>query len=272
MTHASDELSVWHEQKKIVERAASSSRTAVAQKKIEEGAKGRCAIHMFELVVVIAGAIFLIIIGAIFCVHVVSGPAESVTITWPGRKVCRVLKDGIYILSPLEQVHFHRWSYQDQCYVTRYVAGDTLPTCGTQVDIAPIECLSSDNQPVSLDPMLVYLVSDSAKAVIRSADPLLLLCQQVAMYARQHVALWEAAQVSKQSRGIGKAIVEDIAREWTKDYGLALERCEIQSISTDEETIRRRRKMRDGLSMSECTRLEEAEAYAGVKTRVRVHK
>jgi membrane protease subunit (stomatin/prohibitin family) len=59
---------------------------------------------------------------------------------------------------------------------------------------------------------------------------------------------------------IAIAIRKNIAEGWTPTYGLALESCEIQSISFDEDTLRRRRQFRDGLSAQEQMRIEQAYA------------
>ena len=205
----------------------------------------------------------------------ISTASKVVTLQWPGNKMSRVLENGIHWLNPLESVHHHRWSYPDQQFKTRYISGVELPTVGAQVDVAPVECMTSDARPISLDMFLVYFVADASKAVCRTGDPLILLCQQVAEYARDQVGEYTLAQLSRKETTIGKSIVERIAQEWTPTYGLALERCQIQGISSDDETIARRRKMRDGFSAADCARFENAQAYGasgGGHTRLMVRE
>jgi len=223
---------------------------------------------MWVILVVCAVAFFIawfILAG----ITVVQGPQMVVTTRWPGNAISRVLKSGIHWMHPLESAHYHTWTYLDQQFKTRYISSYYLPTVGAQLDLAPVECVTADDHTISLDMFLMYFVADGPKAVSRTTDPLILLCQQTVESAREHVAKYTLAQLSRNNADICKAIVEDVARDWTPTYGLALERCQIQAISSDDETIARRRKMRDGWSPKDCAAYENAQAY-GTNSKARV--
>lgn len=179
-----------------------------------------------------------------------------------GRRFTRVLKEGIQFRNILEWPLNYDWSYMDQQYKVHHVRGNQLRLTGVQVDMAPIECKTSDNFEVSVDTLLVYKVVDPEKAMYATLDPLNLLCQQVTKHGRIQVKKYKKDDLPNYEGDIGKAICAEISKEWTPLYGLSLESCEIQGSSFDEDTLRRRRQFRDGLSSYERSHIEQAHALS----------
>jgi regulator of protease activity HflC (stomatin/prohibitin superfamily) len=165
-----------------------------------------------------------------------------------GRRFSRILKEGYYLLHPLEGILEYDWTYTNQDFKTIHLKGEKLRLADSQIDLAPIECETIDHIVVSLDTMLMYNVEDPYKAMYATEDPLNLLCQQINRCARREVVRYKRDQLAENEELIAKAICEAIAKEWTPIYGLLVKRCEIQNISHDEDTVRRRRQIRDGLS------------------------
>jgi regulator of protease activity HflC (stomatin/prohibitin superfamily) len=179
-----------------------------------------------------------------------------------GRRFTRVVKEGFTLLNPLERVLDYDWTYVDQTYKTHHFKGSELRLTGVQIDMAPMECKTIDNFDVSVDTLLVYRVANPEKAMYATSDPLNLLCQQVIKNARIQIKKYKKDDLPNFESEIGKDICAAIAKEWTETYGLSLESCEIQNISSDEDTLRRRRQFRDGLSPQERSHIEQAHALS----------
>lgn len=202
------------------------------------------------------GAVVILTI-AYLIKHFVIVPQNHVLVcrTWSGG-FSRILKEGLHIMNPLEYKSEHRWVYQSQEYNQRELRGTFLCVIGDQIDIAPTECTTSDNVTLSVDTMIVFNVSDPQKATFVTNDPLNLLCQQVSKYIRNEVQKYERAKIQRFESDIAATVCASIKDDWTPTYGLELKSCEIQSISDDEDTIRRRRQMRDGFSAKDCAEIE----------------
>jgi regulator of protease activity HflC (stomatin/prohibitin superfamily) len=160
-----------------------------------------------------------------------------------GNKFTRILKAGFNIIPPLEWASSFNWSYLDQEYVQ-------------QIDIAPTECETANGVTLSIDTLIVYNVSDPQKAIYVTDDPLNLLCQQVSKYIRAEVQKYESANVKRFESDICAYVSAQIKEQWTPKYGLELASCEIQSVSADDDTIRRRRQLRDGFSARDLVQIE----------------
>jgi regulator of protease activity HflC (stomatin/prohibitin superfamily) len=179
-----------------------------------------------------------------------------------GRRFTRVVKEGFTWLTPLEWALYYDWTYVDQAYKTHHFKGTELRLTGLQIDMAPMECKTIDNFDVSVDTLLVYKVANPEKAMYATSDPLNLLCQQVIKNARIQIKKYKKDDLPNFESEIGRDICAAIAKEWTETYGLSLESCEIQNISSDEDTLRRRRQFRDGLSSYERSHIEQAHALS----------
>lgn len=185
-----------------------------------------------------------------------------------GRKYTRTMKEGVNMRGILEYPLSYDWTYTDQQYKTHHITGNELRLTGQQIDLSPFECTTIDNVTVSVDTLLVYKVVLPKEAMYATLDPLNLLCQQVTKNARFQIKKYKKDDLSNYESDIGNAICATIAKEWTPLYGLSLESCEIQNISYDEDTLRRRRQFRDGLSLQERAHIEQAHALNGAKSLV----
>jgi len=183
-----------------------------------------------------------------------------------GRKYSHTMKEGIHFRGLLEYPLSYDWTYTDQQYKTHHITGNELRLTGAQIDMAPFECTTSDNVTISIDTLLVYKVVLPKEAMYATLDPLNLLCQQVIKNARSQIKKYKKDDLSNYESEIGNAICAVIAKDWTPLYGLSLESCEIQNISCDEDTLRRRRQFRDGLSLQERSHIEQAHALSGAKS------
>ena len=211
-------------------------------------------------VLIVGGAFGLLYLVSRFLVVTTNHVVVCATI---GRRFTRILKEGFNVKGPIEYTLEFDWTYMDQQYKTHHVTGNQLRLTGVQIDMAPVECKTLDNFDVSVDTLLVYKVSDPQKAMYATQDPLNLLCQQVTKHLRILVKKYKKDDLPNWEVEIGKAVCAEIAKEWTQQYGLALESCEIQNISSDEDTLRRRRQFRDGLSTWERSHIEQAHALSG---------
>lgn len=215
---------------------------------------------MSFFIIVIAIAVFILLyIISHFVVVTVNHVVVCASI---GRRFTCVLKEGFHVLRILEWPLEFDWSYMDQQYKVHHVRGNQLRLTGVQIDMAPMECKTSDNFEVSVDTLLVYKVVDPEKAMYATLDPLNLLCQQVTKHGRIQVKKYKKDDLPNYEGDIGKAICAEISKEWTPLYGLSLESCEIQGSSFDEDTLRRRRQFRDGLSSYERSHIEQAHALS----------
>ena len=187
---------------------------------------------------------------------------SQVVLTTFARRFSRVLSEGIYFTRPWEIVAEYRWSHVNQEYKTQKTVMTRLPTTGQQVDMAPFECETRDGEPVSVDVMIVYKVADAKTATYATEDPLLLLTQQVNKHVRRVIVTMDKASVTKSEADVAKRVLDIINTEWAPTFGLALEACEIQGISRDEDTIRRRRQLRDGIGKYDQATIEQAYAYS----------
>lgn len=208
--------------------------------------------------------LFIGIIGFIYIASrfVIVTTGHVVVCAGFGRNFTRIIKEGFHVKGFFEWTLDYDWSYTDQQYKTHHVTGNQLRLTGVQIDMAPIECRTIDNFDVSVDTLLVYKVVLPQKAMYATSDPLNLLCQQVIKHARIQVKKYKRDDLQTFETDIGKAICVSIANEWTQTYGLSLESCEIQNISSDDETLRRRRQFRDGLSIQERSNIEQAHALS----------
>ena len=209
---------------------------------------------MMWIIILVVLVVMVYIFTRITIIH----PNHVVACCGIGRKFTRILKEGVHVLPFLEWTIDYNWTYTDQKFKTHRVSGTHICISRSQIDMVPIECETADNQVCSLDTLLIYNVSDPQKAVYVSHDPLNLMCQQVIKYARKIVATHKKDALSRNEIEIGVEICKAIATEWSPTYGLSLDSCEIQCISFDEDTLRRRRHFRDGLSPSERSRINQA--------------
>jgi regulator of protease activity HflC (stomatin/prohibitin superfamily) len=209
--------------------------------------------------------IILIIIAYILIKFTIVYVNYVVVTATVGRKFSRILKEGYYLLYPLEGILDYDWTYTNQEFKVVHLKGERLRLSDSQIDLAPIECETIDHIVVSLDTMLMFNVEDPYKAMYATEDPLNLLCQQINRCARREVVRYKRDQLAENEELIAKSICDAITKEWTPSYGLSVKRCEIQNISHDEDTIRRRRQIRDGLSP-----YEKANAIQG--SNVLIHK
>lgn len=213
----------------------------------------------FALIFLCIVVLLIVYIGSRFVIVTTNHVVVCATI---GRRFTRILKEGFQIKNLLEWTLDFDWTYMDQQYKTHHVSGNQLRLTGVQIDMAPMECKTSDNYDVSVDTLLVYKVVDPEKAMYATSDPLNLLCQQVIKHGRVLVKKYKRDDLPNYEDDIGKTICAAIAKEWTPTYGLSLESCEIQNISSDDDTLRRRRQFRDGLSPQERAQIEQAHALS----------
>lgn len=179
-------------------------------------------------------------------------------------QVRRVLKEGFHVLVPLEWAARYEWTFPNQEFGTTELSGCQIRTMGVQaIDMVPFECETADNTTVSVDTLLEYRVQNPEKAMMVAHNPLNLLCQQVIRSIRGGVVKYKRDALARNEQEIARAACVIIAKEWTPVYGLEVTRCEIQNISSDEDTIRRRRQFRDGLTFEERSRIEQAHALGG---------
>jgi regulator of protease activity HflC (stomatin/prohibitin superfamily) len=213
---------------------------------------------MIEFVIFIVVAVVVLLVSSI-CIVTVNHVVVYATF---GSRFTRILKEGFnLIILPWEWPLNYDWTYTDQQYKTHHVRGTELRVAGTTtIDLVPIECETTDNRTVSVDMLLMYRVVDPKKAMFGTHDPLNLLCQQVIKHVRYIVSKINCKDLKQSETDIGEDVCKRIVRDWTPLYGLALESCEIQCISFDEDTLRRRRQFRDGLSPLERSRIEQAHA------------
>lgn len=214
-----------------------------------------------EFIFIALGILGFILIGVV-CNFVIVTTNHVVVCATTGRRFTRIRKEGFQIMNLLEYTLDYDWTYTDQQYKTHHIKGNQLRLTGVQIDMAPMECKTSDNYDVSVDTLLVYKVVDPEKAMYATSDPLNLLCQQVIKHGRVLVKKYKRDDLPNYEDDIGKAICAAIAKEWTPVYGLSLESCEVQNISSDEDTLRRRRQFRDGLSPQERAQIEQAHALS----------
>jgi regulator of protease activity HflC (stomatin/prohibitin superfamily) len=205
--------------------------------------------------------LLLILLIVWYNIIVVSVNRFVVLVTF-GRRFSRVLHEGINVKWPWETTTTYCWTFVNQQFQLQRLRLYSLPVTGQQIDIAPFECETKDGHPVSIDVMLVYRVEDAQKATYATEDTLSLLTQQVVKFARRAVVNINRDMVIKNEMSICSRILEGINKDWTPIYGLALETCEIQGISQDEDTIRRRRQMRDGIGKHDQATIEQAYAYS----------
>lgn len=180
-----------------------------------------------------------------------------------GNSFTRTIKEGFNILWPFEGGLLYKWSYLDQNYKTHTIEGELIRLRGSQIDMSPFECTSSDGKVVSLDTLLIYNVFDPKLSIYACEDPLNLLCQQVIRYARREIINISFGNLTRSEEAISEKICKAIKEDFGAKYGLTLESCEIQNISVDEDTLRRRRQLRDGLN--DITGIEKNHMLQGSK-------
>lgn len=188
-------------------------------------------------------------------------PNHVAVLVNPFGTMSRVLQHGINFLLPWEIRRGVSWTFVDQNFKTQILRLEFLPVVGRQIDIAPIECVTSDDQTVSIDFLIVFKIADAEKAVFQNNDTLALLMQQVTKYARIYINKIPLEKLRAEEVQIAQQIVASIANDWTATYGLCLTVCEVQNVSTDEDTIRRRRQFRDGISAQSQSYIEQAIAF-----------
>lgn len=226
-----------------------------------ETSAGVLALVAIILSIVAWGQLVLVLAG---CVVVTRG--------W-NNQIIRVLKEGFHVLPPWEAAVGFSWTFTDQNYNTAYVSGHQIRVAGVQqMDMVPIECETGDNVTASVDTLLVWRVQDPQKAMSVSHDPLNLLCQQVIRCIRSETVKYTRKLLARHEEEVAAAACATIDKEWTPVYGLEILKCEIQNISFDKDTIRRRRQFRDGLGDHEIGRIEQAHALAtGTEKRTRIN-
>lgn len=231
---------------------------------IEKFAETYGAILVFLLIILLIMAWNQLILVPAGCVVVTRG--------W-NNQIVRVLKEGFHVLPPWEQSMKFSWTFTDQNYDTEHVSGSQIRVAGVQqMDMVPIECETGDNVTASVDTLLVWRVQDPQKAMSVSHDPLNLLCQQVIRCIRRETVKYTRKLLARHEEEVAAAACATIAKEWTPVYGLEIVKCEIQNISYDEDTIRRRRQFRDGLDEHQRSRIEQAHALAtGTEKRTRIN-
>lgn len=221
---------------------------------------------------------FLFVIGLVLVLLILVAwnrlilvPAGYVVVTrgW-NNQIVRVLKEGFHVLAPLESATHFRWSFPNQNHGTSYLEGYRIRVAGVQqIDMVPIECETSDNVIASVDTLLIFRIQDPQRAMSVSHDPVNLLCQQVIRCIRSETVKYQRKILARHEQEVAAAAAATIAKEWTPTYGLEIVKCEIQNISYDEDTIRRRRQFRDGLSEVERSRIEQAYALSGTTDKKR---
>ena len=218
------------------------------------------------------GAIFFILLFIlvffIFANFLIVKVNHIVVLVNPIGKFSRVFKEGINFTYPWEFVKHVKWTYSNQDFKQNTLNIYELPIYGQQIDIAPIECATFDELIVSIDFLIVYKVDNAERALFSNEDTLSLLVQQVNKYARILINKYTSKELRANEKTIAEKIVSLISDEWTPKFGLSLTNCEIQNISTDEDTIRRRRQFRDGISPVTQAHIEQAIALGQGKNTV----
>lgn len=173
----------------------------------------------------------------------------------------RVLKEGFHVVSPLEYSAGYSWTFPTQDFGVARFEGTALRVEGDEhIDMVPFECETADGAVVSVDTLLVWRVENPQAAMTHAHDPLNLLCQQIIAQLTEQVNSLKRANLARNRRDIAAKACTAIARDWTPTYGLRVVSCEIQAISHDEETLARRRKMRDGMTPQDLAKIERARA------------
>lgn len=180
----------------------------------------------------------------------------------------RTLSEGINFTFPWEYTRYVTWNYTNQEFKQTTLQICQLPDFGQQIDIAPVECATSDEIIVSIDFLIVYKVDDYEKAIFSNDDTMTLLIQQVNKYARILINKHTSKDLRANEKVISEEIILSIQKDWTPKFGLCLTNCEIQNISTDEDTIRRRRQFRDGINSMTQAHIEQAIALGKGKNTV----
>lgn len=224
-----------------------------------------------SVVFLVVVALFIYVLSLLArIVHVAAGRVKVTQ--WYDRSVARQLKQGWHWLGLTESVFSYTWTYTDQNYVQRVLSGSELCVVNAQqVDMVPFECKTNDGKSVSVDTLFTWRVFDPVKACITAPDVLALLCQQIISQIRNQVAQMKESNLTRNEREIAAAACAIIAKEWTPKYGLEVITCEIQNISSDDETVRYHRNRRNGLKPEDIARIEHAHALGTVEKRTLVN-
>ena len=84
----------------------------------------------------------------------------------------RTLSEGINFTFPWERERYVTWNYPNQEFKQTSLTIYQLPDFGQQIDIAPVECATSDEVIVSIDFLIVYKVDNYEKAVFSNSSEL----------------------------------------------------------------------------------------------------
>lgn len=174
----------------------------------------------------------------------------------------RTLSNGFNLRMPFEFVKQANWTYLNQQFKMAKFTAQALPVMDQQIDIAPMECVTQDGETISIDFLLVFRTCSPEKAMFSTNDTLNLLVQQVYKHTRAEFAKVTFKDVRLQESKISQDICTIINTTWTPTYGLGLATCEIQGVSNDADTLRRRRQLRDGISFHDQAEIERAHAFA----------
>lgn len=107
----------------------------------------------------------------------------------PARKMALVERFGLYqrtlmpgmyvLLYPFEYLRYTRWTYRNQENKMSIVSTCHVSNDLQQMDIPPVKCVSLETNPITVDVVVMYKITDLAKAVYETGDVLNLFYQAI---------------------------------------------------------------------------------------------
>jgi regulator of protease activity HflC (stomatin/prohibitin superfamily) len=150
----------------------------------------------------------------------------------------RVLWPGIHLIyAPVEYLRTVVWSYPGQNRTMRRIQQQMIPFDNSQMDIPPVHCLSKDQMKITVDPTLVYTITDPTKAIYETDDILNLFYQYSVQLLHSVISNTTVDNVQGHEDTIGSVIMRQLNEKLT-EKGVICKSFIIQSITMDEQIVK----------------------------------
>lgn len=189
----------------------------------------------------------------LFCIIVIAFLVYNNVIIIPPNKVAivesmghysRTLTSGMHVLIPfIENIHRIRWTYVDQNNKLVTINSNILTARNAQLDIPPIDCLTQDSMPLTIDVTIFYNIENLNNAVYNCTDPLNLFYQCIVETIRDQISRTSSENVTGKDKALSILLVNKINEAMGELNGIVCKLVRIQSVHIPKDINKKNREL-----------------------------
>lgn len=189
----------------------------------------------------ILGCLFTLLIWYLYKSAVIV-PARKMALVERMGLYQQTLLPGLYFLwYPFEYLRWVHWTYRNQQNQLRHVNECYVSNDLQQMDVPPIRCVSKETTPITVDIVVMYVVTNLHTAVYETGDVLNLFYQAVHQAVRDVCSEYEVEKLQGRNNTISEDIVTRTMQSFGDKRGIKCHSVLVQDVSLGQEALNARK-------------------------------